>query len=153
MAKAQVMHSDAGRKLLDLGGITPDVEVTPDTLSAAEQTFVRAILPKAAEFNASIFDVARAQHGKVTANFTVTPQIRDELRQRMAQGGITVDDKVFNGAVDYLDLRLMQQTMRLAFGDSSAVRRTMPHDPVLLRATAMLKKATTQAELMKTIGG
>ena len=152
-AKAQVMHSDAGRKLLDLGGITPDVAVSPDTLDLAEQTFVRAVLPKAAEFRASIFDVARAQHGKVTSNFTVTPQIRDELRARMSQGGITVEDKVFAGATSYVDLLLTQQTLRMAFGDSASVRRSMPVDPVLKRAAALLKQATTQGGLMKSIGG
>ena len=153
VAKAQVMHSDAGRKLLDLGGITPDVAVAPDTLNLAEQTFVRAVLPKAAVFRASIFDVARAQHGTVTQGFIVTPQMRDDLRQRMAQGGISVDDKVYAGAASYLDLLLTQQTLRLAFGDSSAVRHSLPSDPVLKRATSLLRKAVTQVDLMKQLGG
>jgi carboxyl-terminal processing protease len=152
-AHAQVMHSDAGRKLLDLGGITPDVAVPPDTLTLPEQTFVRAVQPKAAEFLASIFDVARAQHGKVATNFAVTPQLRDELRQRMAQGGINVDDQVFAGATSYLDLLLARQTLRLAFGDSAAVRYSIPIDPVMKRATALLRRATTQPELMKQVGG
>lgn len=152
-ARAQVMHSDAGRKLLDLGGITPDVAVSPDTLNLAEQKFVRVVLPKAAAFRASIFDVARAQHGKVTQSFTVTPEMRDELRQRMTQGGITVDDAVFAGATSYVDLLLTQQTLRMAFGDSAVVRHSGPNDPVLKRATTLLKKAGTQLELMKTIGG
>jgi carboxyl-terminal processing protease len=152
-AHAKVMHSDAGRKLLDLGGITPDVPVAPDTLNAAEQTFVRAVQPKAAEFLASIFEVARAQHGKVSEHFVVTPELRNELRQRMAQGGISVDDQVFAGATSYLDLLLARQTLRLAFGDSAAVRYSIPIDPVLKRATALLRKASTQTELMKEIGG
>ena len=152
-ANAKVMHSDAGRKLLDLGGITPDVAVSPDTLNLAEQTFVRSVLPKAAVFRASIFDVARAQHGKVTQSFIVTPQMRDELRQRMIQGGISVDEKVYNGAASYVDLLLMQQTLRLAFGDSAAVRRSMSVDPMLKRAASLLKKVTTQTELMKEIRG
>lgn len=152
-AKAQVMHSDGGRKLLDLGGITPDVAVSADTLNGAEQAFVRSIISKAAQFRAAIFDIAREQHGKVSANFTVTPALRDELKQRLVQNGVAVDDKLFAGATSYVDLLLTQQTLRLAFGDSSAVRRTMPLDPVMKRATTMLKKATTQAELLKQIAG
>lgn len=153
IAHAPIMHSDAGRKLVDLGGILPDVAVQADTLSAAEQTFVRAIIPKAAEFRASIFDVARNQHGKVTQNFTVTPQIRDELRQRMVQGGITVDDKVFAGGASYLDLLVTQQALRLTFGDSAAVRHSFANDAVIKRATGMLKKANTQKELLQEIAG
>ena len=153
VAHAQIMHSDAGRKLVDLGGIMPDVAVQADTLSAAEQTFVRAIIPKAAVFRASIFDVARAQHGKVAQTFTVTPQIRDELRQRMAQGGITVDDKVFAGGSSYLDLLVTQQALRLTFGDSAAVRHNFANDAVLKRAVGLLKQANTQTELLKEIAG
>jgi carboxyl-terminal processing protease len=153
VAHAQVMHSDAGRKLLDLGGITPDVTVSPDTLSGAEQTFVRAILPKAAVFRASIFDVARNQHGKVTQSFVVTPALREELRQRMVQGGITVDDKVYAGAQSYIDLLLTQQALRLTYGDSAAVRYSLPIDPVLKRAATLLKAASSQPELMKQAGG
>ena len=153
VAHAQIMHSDAGRKLVDLGGIMPDVAVQADTLSAAEQTFVRAIIPKAAVFRASIFDVARAQHGKVTQAFTVTPQIRDELRQRMAQAGITVDDKVFAGGSAYLDLLVTQQALRLTFGDSAAVRHNFANDALLKRAVGLLKQANTQTELLKEIAG
>lgn len=153
IAHAQVMHSDAGRKLVDLGGIMPDVAVQGDTLSTAEQNFVRAIYSKAPEFRASIFDVARDLHGKVTQNFTVTPQIRDDLRQRMVQAGITVDDKVFAGGAAYLDLLVTQQALRLTFGDSAAVRRSLPGDAVVKRATGLLRKANTQAELLKEVAG
>jgi carboxyl-terminal processing protease len=153
IAHAQVMHSDGGRKLVDLGGILPDVAVQADTLNAAEQAFVRAVIPKAAEFRASIFDVARNLHGKVTEKFTVTPEVRDELRQRMVQGGIVVDDKVFAGGASYLDILLTQQALRLTFGDSAAVRNSFANDAVLQRATGLLKKASTQAELLKEIAG
>jgi carboxyl-terminal processing protease len=153
IAHAQVMHSDAGRKLVDLGGILPDVAVQADTLTGPEQTFVRVIIPKAAEFRASIFDVARDLHGKVSENFVVTPQIRDALRQRLAQGGISFDDKVFAGGASYLDLLLTQQALRLTFGDSAAVRNSFANDAVVKRALGMLKKANTQTELIKEIAG
>ena len=153
VAHARIMHSDAGRRLVDLGGIMPDVAVQADTLSAAEQTFVRAIIPKAAQFRASIFDVARAQHGKVTEQFTVTPELREALRQRLAQGGISVDDKVFAGGASYLDLLLTQQALRLTFGDSAAVRHSLAGDAVIRRATALLRKANTQPELLKEVAG
>ena len=153
IAHAQIIKSDAGRKLVDLGGIMPDIAAQSDTLNAAEQLLVRALIPKAAEFRASIFEVARNQHGKVTLHYTVTPEVRNELRQRMAQGGITVDDKTFAGGASYLDLQLTQQALRLTFGDSAAVRNSMTYDAVLKRTTGLLKKASTQKELLKVVAG
>lgn len=153
VAHAQIVRSDAGRKLVDLGGIMPDIAVQPDTLNAGEQAFVRAIIPKAAAFRASVFEVARNQHGKVTQDFTVSPELRQELRQRMVQGGITVDDQLFAGGASYVDVLLTQQALRLTYGDSSAARRNMANDAVLKRATGLLKKANTQKELLKVVAG
>ncbi|MGH7593071.1 MAG: hypothetical protein ACRELE_04360, partial [Gemmatimonadales bacterium] len=149
----RIMHSDAGRKLIARGGITPDVTVQPDTLTTAEQTLVRAVLPHVSEFRASIFDIARAQHGHVTASFTVTPEIRTQLRERLVQGGLKLDDKVFEGGTGYLDQLLTQETLRMAFGDSTAVRHNVAKDVVVQRALALLRKANTQPELLKEIAG
>jgi carboxyl-terminal processing protease len=148
-AKAVITHSDGGRPLVARGGISPDVTVNPDTLNSAEQSFIRVVIPKAAQFRSAIFDEAREQHGHVTEGFVVTPALRQELRDRLARGGITFDDTTFNGGANYLDQLLAQQTLRLAFGDSAAVRRSISVDAPLLRAITMLKKANTQAELIK----
>ena len=151
-AAVQIMHSDAGRKLIARGGITPDLTVASDTLTTPEQALIRAILPRAAELRASIFDVARAQHGHVTPEFTVTPELRTQLRERMVQGGIRVDDKVFDAGASYLDQLLTQETLRMAFGDSTAVRHGVARDAVVQRALSLLRKANTQPELLKEIG-
>ena len=153
VAHARITHSDAGRNLVDLGGIMPDLAVQPDTLNAGEQALIRTLNTKASDVRASIFDVARNLHGKVTPDFTVTPQVRNELRQRIAQGGLTIDDKVFDGGASYLDLLLTQQALRLTFGDSAAVRRSFVNDAALKRATGLLRKASTQPELLKQISG
>ena len=146
-------HSDGGRPLVAKGGITPDVNVEPDTLNAAQQRFMRAAANKFPELRASLFEVARTQRGHVSENFTVTPEIREQLRARMAQGGITIPDSIFQGGASYLDELLTQQTLRLAFGDSTAVRHSFATDAILRRAVALLKKASTQPELIKEIGG
>ncbi len=150
---AQIMHSDAGRSLIARGGITPDLTMPADTLTTPEQALVRVVLPRAAEFRAAIFDIARAQHGRVTAAFAVTPEIRAQLRQRLAQGGITFEDTVFEGGSSYVDRLVTQETLRMAFGDSTAVRRTFAKDAAVQRALSLLRKADTQPELLKEIAG
>ncbi|HEY3934038.1 MAG TPA: S41 family peptidase [Gemmatimonadales bacterium] len=150
---AQITHSDAGRRLVGRGGISPDVSVQPDTLTTPEQALVRVAIPHAADFRAAIFDVAREQHGHVnSAAFQVTPALRDELRGRMVKGGITFSDSVFNGGVSYLDELLTQQTLTLTFGDSAATRERFAHDPQMKRAIEMLRKANSQPELIKELG-
>jgi carboxyl-terminal processing protease len=150
---AQVMHSDAGRRLIARGGITPDVTVSGDTLSTPEQALVRVILPKAAELRASIFDVARAQHGQVTASFTASAALMTQLRERMGQGGIKVDDPLFDGGESYLNQLLTDETLRLALGDSTATRHRIASDGQAQKALMLLRKANTQPELLKEIGG
>lgn len=146
---AQVMHSDAGRKLLARGGISPDVNVEPDTITAPEQALVRVLVPKAAEYRAVIFETARDLAGKATPTFTVTAEIRDNLRQKLKDSGITFTDQVFQAGSHYLDEALTIRTLRFAFGDSTAVRRSFSNDAVVKRASGMFKKAGTEMELLK----
>jgi len=48
---APTYSSDAGRTVYGGGGITPDVIVPDDTLSSAEQEFLRSLAPKAQSFD------------------------------------------------------------------------------------------------------
>jgi carboxyl-terminal processing protease len=148
----QITHSDAGRRLVGRGGISPDVAVQPDTLTTREQALVRVAIPHAGAFRAAIFDEARDQHGRVASTFQVTPALRDDLRQRLAKGGITFSDTVFTGGSSYLDELLTQQTLGLALGDSAATRHRLTEDPQMRRAVDMLRKAATQIDLIKELG-
>ncbi|MGH7584127.1 MAG: S41 family peptidase, partial [Gemmatimonadales bacterium] len=151
-ATAVIMHSDAGRKLIARGGITPDVTVNPDTLSGPEQVFVRAVGARAAVVRSAIFDVARAQ-GHVTPDFKVTPGIESDLRTRMSANGIMLSDSVFRGGASYLDELLTQQTLRLSYGDSTAVRHTFGSDVTIRKAVELIRRANTEPALFAEIGG
>lgn len=149
----QVMHSDAGRKLLARGGITPDVTVNPDTITSPEQALVRVLIPHAAAYRTAVFEMARDLAPKVGKDFTVTNDMRDQLRQRLKAGGIVFDDKVFANGARYLDEALTVRTLRFAQGDSAAVRRSFATDAVVKRAITMFKKAGTEMELLKQDAG
>jgi carboxyl-terminal processing protease len=142
-----VFRSDAGRVVYGGGAVTPDVVVKPDTFTTAEQALGKALAPKFPEFYAALTDFAFEQKGKVRSDFTVTPQWREELLQRLTRAGVKVDRAQWEAGAGYIDRYLGQRVARVAFGDTTAARQQLKDDPQLQRAIALLKRGTTQREL------
>jgi carboxyl-terminal processing protease len=144
-----VYKSDAGRVVYGGGAITPDVIVRPDTFTAAEQAFLKATAAKSQDIYVTTYDYAMELKGKVAGNpdFTVTPEWRDELFNRLVKKGVTVDRKLFDGASTQIDRMLEQRVARLAFGDSTARRRALDDDVQLRRAIEILRKGQNQKDL------
>ena len=139
--------SDAGRVVYGGGGITPDVIVSEDTITSAEQPFAKTIAPKFPLVNSVISDYALQLKGTVHPDFKVTPEWRDTLYQRLTKAGVTVDRKEYDAASRLVDQMLGQKVATIAFGDSTAFRRGIPEDVQLDRAIELLKKGQTQKDL------
>ena len=143
-----VFKSDGGRPVLGGGGITPDVAVRPETLSTAEQEFLRALGPKAAASNAALYDLARELRAQTRPDFTVQPAWREDYRRRLDAIGVALRPGQFDAAASIVDQLIEQRLASLAFGDSAAFRRYAPQDAQLQKAIALLKQAPSQAELL-----
>jgi carboxyl-terminal processing protease len=139
--------SDAGRVVYGGGGITPDVIVSEDTITTAERPFAKVIAPKLGVVNSVIYDYSLELKGSVQQNFTVKPEWRAELYRRLAKAGVTVDEQTYKNATPLVDQLFGNQLATIAFGDSAAFRRSIPNDPQLQRAIALLKKGQTQQDL------
>ncbi len=144
-----VYKSDAGRVVYGGGAITPDVIVRPDTFTTAEQAFLKATAPKSQDIYVTTYDYAMELKAKVAGNpnFVVSPAWREELYDRLAKKGVTVDRKLYEGASTQIDRMLEQRVARLAFGDSTARRRALDDDTQLQKAIEILKKGQNQKEL------
>lgn len=140
-------HSDAGRTVYGGGGITPDVIVAADTITTAEQTFLRALGPKSRESYRALYDLALQLRPRVQSTFSVQPEWRDDFYRRLEAVGAPVTRAQFDAARPLVDRLLEQQLASIAFGDSSAFRRTSRDDAQLQRAVNLLKNATTQPAL------
>jgi carboxyl-terminal processing protease len=140
-------RTDAGRTVLGGGGIVPDVVVRPDTFTTAEQQFLRAIAPKSQEIYVQVYDLAFSLKGKVAPDFTLAPEWRRDLEQRILASGAKVDTAQLRAGRRYLDRLLEQRIARLAFGDSAAKRRDLADDVQLARALELLRTSRTQGEL------
>jgi carboxyl-terminal processing protease len=147
-------YSDAGRTVYGGGGITPDLIVRQDTLTAAEQQFLRALTPKSQQVYLSLYRYAFELKDGVTPHFTATRAWRDEFYRRLTQeAGIELDRATFDAAAPYVNELLENRVARFAFGDSTARRRQVDQDAQLRRALEMLRTGRSQRELFTVARG
>ena len=138
-------RSEAGRVVYGGGGITPDLVVRSDTLPAAEQTLVRAILPQSPQFSTTVFEYAAELKTAVDSSFTVRPEWRDELYHRLTGAGVDIDRDVYDDGSAYIDRILADRIGRLAFGDAYVKTRGAEHDLQLMRAVDVIHEGAERA--------
>ena len=143
-----VFKSDAGRTVYGGGGITPDVIVPADTVTDAEQVFLKALAPKSQESYLVLYRTALEQKGKVDARFTVAPAWRDSVYARLQKAGVQIQRSEFDAARALVDRDLERRISAMSFGDSAAFRRTVSYDSQLRRAIELLRGSASQRELL-----
>jgi carboxyl-terminal processing protease len=139
--------SDAGRVVYGGGGITPDLIIDQDTLTAPEFQFVRSYAPKAQEIFSFVNDFALEQSKTVQRGFTIDPAWRDAYFRKIQDLGLPIDRKAFDAAQHVADSQLEVAISKLVEGDSTAFRRTLKNDVQLQKAIAMVSRAKSQPDL------
>jgi carboxyl-terminal processing protease len=139
--------SDAGRTVYGGGGITPDVIVADDTLSAPEQALLKALSPKAQEFSTALQDYALELSHQVQPDFQANPGWKDELRRRLEGRGVKIDPLQWQGGERWVGQQIEYYVSRYVAGDSSAKRRQLPIDAPLRRAIDMMNRGQSQKDL------
>ncbi len=142
-----VFKSDAGRIVYGGGAITPDIIVRPDTLTTAEQKVFNVFAPKTADVRATLMEYSLELKKTVRPDFTVSPMWREEFYRRLQTKGVTIDHAQYEQAASEIDRLLGNTVARLAFGDSTAKRRSVPEDLQLMHALQVLKQSASQKEL------
>lgn len=143
--------SDAGRVVYGGGGITPDLIIPSDTVTDAQQTFLKALAPKSQESYLVLYHAALEQKGKVDPTFAVAPAWRDSVYARLARAGVQLDRSQFDAARELIDRDLERRVAAMSFGDSAAFRRTISYDGQLRRAMELLRASGTQRELLAAV--
>jgi carboxyl-terminal processing protease len=147
-----VFKSDAGRKILGGGGITPDVVVTPDSANAAERELAKAVNPSFQAWYVTLYNYALEMKPKLAPNFTITQAMRDEFFNRLIKAKVAITRAQFDAAQAVIDRTLEQRFTSLAFGDSAAFRRGAASDPQIQTALDLLRRGTTQRQLLALAG-
>ena len=146
--KRPEFRSDAGRVILGGGGVTPDVVVQPDTLTTPERELARAYGPQASQWYVAVYSTGLENKGSVKYDFTVKPEWREKLWQKLQSSKVQVTRQQFDAGVALVDRDLEALTARLAFGDSAAFRRSVRYDNQLRTALEYLERGTTQRQLL-----
>jgi len=142
-----VYKSASGRTVYGGGAITPDVIVSPDTLSSAEQALRRALLPHFAKYFAHVNAVAEEQKGKVKPDFAYNPAWREQVYQRLVADTVKIDKAVWDAGATDVDRAIDARVAKIAFGDTLVLRRGLRDDNQLRRAMELMRKGTTQREI------
>ena len=137
-------HSDAGRVVYGGGGITPDLEISQDTLSTSERAFIAAITPQFPTFSVTVFDYAFELKTTVGRDFQVTDSWRNELFRRLTDKGVEIDRATFDGGSPYMDRYLRDLVGRLAFGDAYVKVRDAENDRPLMKALEVIRNGGSQ---------
>lgn len=147
-----VFRSTGGRVVYGGGGITPDVIIRPDTITAPEQEFLRTLGARFSALYNVVYTLAREVKGSVSVDFEVRPEWLDQIHGQLQATGTQLDRSVFDQGRPYLERMVAHRVATLAFGDSAAFRRGIGDDAQLQTALDYLKRGRTQRELLALAG-
>jgi carboxyl-terminal processing protease len=155
-ANRPTFRSDRGRVVYGGGGITPDVIVSPDTLSAVEQRLVRSLAPSWVTFGGAVertaLELRQSARAAGSADIRSTAAWRDQLYQRLTTDSVRVSRALYDSATSFVDRWLERRVVTLSFGDSAWVRRSSTQDQQVRRAVELLRRVATATELVMGSG-
>jgi len=144
------VSTTGGRKVYTGGGIVPDSVIRRDTLTAAQQAFVRSIGSEWSKWRT----VTRAVATELVAGQpaaqepAIGPDQRARLHAALEKDGVSIPADIWQGGADIVDRVLGDEMVRAAQGEEALVRRRAKRDRLVLRAAELLKGATTATSLV-----
>ena len=146
-----IYHTDAGRIVRGGGGIVPDLVIRPDTLNAGEKEFAKALGSHVPEYRdvMTTFALEAKKSGTVKSEtFTITPEMRQQVYERLKAKGIELTPEVYAGAANLINDQLGYELARYVFGRPAEFRRRAHDDAQMQTAIGLLRKAGTPRELL-----
>jgi carboxyl-terminal processing protease len=152
-AGRSIYRTDSGRIVYGGGGIVPDLIVTPDTLTEAEQEFLQAAAKAGSTYQDVVYGYAleyvRSTPG-LDRDFRVTPAMRDEFFGSIVESGLEVSREQFDNATRVVDRRLAYEIAMAAWGLSVASQVATNADNVVAAAVDLLRSAASQQALFQS---
>jgi carboxyl-terminal processing protease len=142
-----VFRSSGGRVVYGGGGITPDLIIPDDTLTAVEQRLARQLAAKQQDVYVTLYDYAFELSRQAGESFQLDPAWRDEFLRRLQAKEITIDSTDWAGSSRYVDRMIEQRVAQFAGGEAAAKRRDIRFDAPLRKAIEVLARSSTQKDL------
>ncbi len=150
------VESFGGRTLYGGGGITPDLVVLPDTLSAREQAAVQRLFRSTQAFATAAFNHAVSyvqDHPDLEPGFVLPTADLDRFyRILVDEHEVALDEADFMMAVRFVTYRLERQIALQAWGEEGAFTQMRANDRPLNDAIDILKRADTPEALFSLAG-
>src|SRR5690606_40337489 len=140
----QVYRTVGGRVVYGGGGIRPDVIMADDTLSTAEQVFLRSLQRHGSKYRDAVFGYAVAyarEHPDLQREFPVTPAMLDGLYAALQQAGVDVRRSEFDQASRLVRRDLAVEITRAKWGSTEARRRWNAEDRWIRVASDLLAQS------------
>ena len=146
----------SARAMLQMMGDTLLFEwiVRGDTLTSAEQAFVRALGSKLAEYRDIMTSYALELKGANSISSSpvqVTSGMRREFLRRLRERGIDVSPDLWAGARRFVDRQFAYEVERYVFGRETETRRRIHDDMQVQKAIELLRQVQTPSELLALV--
>jgi carboxyl-terminal processing protease len=150
----QMFRTTGGRVVYGGGGIRPDLIVPPDTLTSAEQEFLRTLggqLPLYRDILTSYALELKGANVVKSSPAQVTDAMRAELLRRLRARGLEISDRIYAGARAWIDAQLAYEVERYVFGRESESRLRITDDNQVQKAIELLRRAGNTRELLALV--
>ena len=148
----QKYRTSSGRIVYDGGGITPDVLASDSAFTHDVRDFQTILGRRVSQFRDAMTDYARSLKGARTvpsAQFEVTPAMRDEVWQRMVARGVVMDRSIYDEYAPVVTQLLTYDIARYVFGPEAEFKRRVTHDRAIKTALDLATGAATQQVLLR----
>ena len=146
-----VFRTSAGRVVRGGGGIVPDIVIRTDTLTEGEREFAKALGTNLPQYRDVLTGYALEQKAakKITSEtFAVTPEMRQQIFQRLNEKGVKLTPEEFDQGARLIDEQLGYEIARYAFGRPAEIRRRVGDDRQVQTALGLLRQAQSPKELL-----
>lgn len=147
-------QSESGRTIYGGGGITPDLFVTPETLSPREMGAVQDLFSRGGGFQVALFNFAVeyvAEHPSLRQGFSLSDTDLDAFYALLPDFDASVQRDEFEDAARFVRYQLEGEIALRAWGDAGQFQQLRDHDRQLIRALEILSRARTPADLITGI--
>lgn len=146
-----IFHTDAGRVVRGGGGIVPDLVIRPDSLTSGEREFAKELGGHIPQYRDALttFALDAKKTGSIKSEeFKVTPEMRQQLLQRLKTKGVDLPPEALDSASRLVNDQLGYEIARYVFGRPAEFRRRAKDDEQMQAAMDLLRKAQSPKELM-----
>jgi carboxyl-terminal processing protease len=144
-------RTDRGRRVVGGGGIEPDVQAGDTALAPGDQALEDALGSRVQDFRDAMVDVAielQTRGAIRERDFTVTPQMLDQLWAAMRTREFRFPRSTFDGARPLVSSLLAREIARFVFGAEAEGERAIRDDQVIQQAVGLAAGATSPSDLL-----